>query len=309
MIDFCPACGNPSLNNQQKYMGKSDFFLPDTILNCTHCGLGIASPMPSSLELNMYYAGQYWTDPGLPFTPSYYPTTYTLALSRWKQLTPLIEKSPESAHGLKILDIGSGHSFFGTIASESSIMMGGGYYAVEPDNNYREIAKKNWKSTDCSSFFYNSLDEVCDQFDLITISHVLEHVTDPIDFIKNITTYLKPDGILFIEIPHRDDRFKKNVFPHLLFFTKDALNELLISCDLLPISIEIRGVDASSSVLSQYGKGLRHYLPKIWQRVGRYFPNSLNLIFYNWLLAPELQHPQGTWLRGIAKRKVSLFED
>ncbi|MEH6632303.1 MAG: class I SAM-dependent methyltransferase [Halopseudomonas aestusnigri] len=303
MTDLCPACEHQLLKDQQAYMGESTNFLPLIIKNCSHCGLGLADPMPTPSDLDEYYNGQYWTDPGLPFTSQFYPTTYVLAQSRWNQIKLLLEKSTEDSSALKILDIGAGHSFFGAIASKSSIMVDGGYHAVEPDENYRETAQKHWTSTKCHSYFYSSLEQVHDQFDLITISHVLEHVIDPVDFITNITTYLKPNGFLFIEIPHRDDRFKEDVFPHLLFFTKDALSALLTTCGLSPVSVEIRGVEASSSVLSQYGTGLRHYLPRIWHRIGKYLPTFVNLQFYKWLLAPESNHPEGTWVRGIAQKK------
>ena len=304
MTGICPVCENHnSQNNQQPYMGKSTSFLPLTIQNCKHCGLGLADPMPSTAELDEYYNGQYWVDPGLPFTPKNYPTTYVLALSRWQQLQPLLEKSSTDSNTKRILDIGAGHGFLGTIAAESSVMENGEYHAVEPDEDYRKAVKKYWSSKTCSTHLYKSLEEVDEKFDLIAISHVLEHVAAPVDFINHISTYLKPNGLLFLEIPHRDDRFKEDVFPHLLFFTNKALESLIKKCGLSVITIETRGIKAQNSVLSCSVSGLRYYLPKIWHRLGKILPDHLNLLYYKWLLAPEVRHPEGAWLRGVAQKK------
>lgn len=52
-----------------------------------------------------------------------------------------------------------------------------------------------------------SSDEAEDQawherFDHITVNHVIEHVTDPLPTLQKIHDWLKPDGKVFIEVPH-----------------------------------------------------------------------------------------------------------
>jgi len=48
-------------------------------------------------------------------------------------------------------------------------------------------------------------------FDLIVSLRVLEHVDDPLTFLKNIAKHLKPGGYLYIEVPNLDDAML-NVF-------------------------------------------------------------------------------------------------
>jgi SAM-dependent methyltransferase len=43
--------------------------------------------------------------------------------------------------------------------------------------------------------------EDVERFDLILLSHVLEHTTDPVAFLAQIASLLKPDGICHIEVP------------------------------------------------------------------------------------------------------------
>lgn len=42
-------------------------------------------------------------------------------------------------------------------------------------------------------------------FDLITVFQVLEHIDDPIKFLKTIHKYLKPEGSLVVEVPNIQD--------------------------------------------------------------------------------------------------------
>jgi 2-polyprenyl-3-methyl-5-hydroxy-6-metoxy-1,4-benzoquinol methylase len=54
--------------------------------------------------------------------------------------------------------------------------------------------------------------------DLVILSHVLEHVTDPRGLLEKIRASLKPFGLVFIEVPCQDFTHKRVDEPHLLFF-------------------------------------------------------------------------------------------
>ena len=60
-------------------------------------------------------------------------------------------------------------------------------------------------------------------FDLVVISHVLEHTSHPVAFIKDCTKRLLPGGILFVEVPCKDYEHKETDEPHLLFFDKKPM--------------------------------------------------------------------------------------
>jgi len=95
-----------------------------------------------------------------------------------------------------------------------------------------------------------SSDEV---FDVIWMSHVLEHLIEPGDFIKKIKNNLKKNGIFFIEVPNCEyepmlkNSIEKN--PHLFHFTKKALTKLvenagykIVSCDVFRPATKNEGV-------------------------------------------------------------------
>jgi 2-polyprenyl-3-methyl-5-hydroxy-6-metoxy-1,4-benzoquinol methylase len=73
-----------------------------------------------------------------------------------------------------------------------------------------------------------------DQFDLITLNHVLEHLNDPINILVELQKYLKDDGIIIIEVPHARDlmleTFNLDAFKnftlwseHLILHTRKSL--------------------------------------------------------------------------------------
>ena len=48
-------------------------------------------------------------------------------------------------------------------------------------------------------FFSKSTDDITEQFDMISIIYVIEHMTDPVTLLQKLKPYLKPDGILFVQ--------------------------------------------------------------------------------------------------------------
>ena len=78
-------------------------------------------------------------------------------------------------------------------------------------------------------------------FDLITMFQVLEHVDDPIKFLKIIHRYLKPEGFLIVEVPNIQDAlislyqikeyddfwFRE---PHVFYYSPKTLSMMLEKC-------------------------------------------------------------------------------
>lgn len=51
------------------------------------------------------------------------------------------------------------------------------------------------------AFAYGSLDKLEEPYDLITLVHVLEHLPDPIKWLKNFHRLLKKNGMILIQVP------------------------------------------------------------------------------------------------------------
>mgnify|MGYP003651650558 CR=1 FL=1 len=66
------------------------------------------------------------------------------------------------------------------------------------DDDYLNIAKRHGLQVVNGSLDKLNNDE---KFDLIILSHVLEHIIEPVQFLKTLSKHLAGDGIIYIEVP------------------------------------------------------------------------------------------------------------
>jgi ubiquinone/menaquinone biosynthesis C-methylase UbiE len=129
----------------------------------------------------------------------------------------------------KWMDIGTGA---GGIMDELS-PIASKVVAIEPQKTARESLKKIGYEV------YPNIKEVQDSdFDIVTLFHVFEHFTDPLDELKSIHQKMVVGGKIIIEIPHANDlllsfleheSFKKFSFwsEHLILHTRVSLARFL----------------------------------------------------------------------------------
>ncbi|MFQ3546741.1 MAG: class I SAM-dependent methyltransferase [Termitinemataceae bacterium] len=75
-----------------------------------------------------------------------------------------------------------------------------------------------------------------ESFDVITASHIIEHVNDPVSFVARIYGLLKKGGYLFLTTPAADgfqarlfkSAWRSAIFDHLFLFSKRTIRQLLI---------------------------------------------------------------------------------
>jgi len=129
----------------------------------------------------------------------------------------------------KWLDIGTGGGgildLLSPVALETT--------AVEPQKDLRnELVKLGYR-------VYPNIEEVpnCD-FDVVTLFHVFEHFTDPIEILRSILERIKEGGKIVIEVPHANDflisfldldSFKAFTLSseHLILHTRESLTIFL----------------------------------------------------------------------------------
>jgi len=151
-----------------------------------------------------------------------------------------------------------------------------------------------------------------DPFDLVVMSHVLEHVSRPIQFISEATQNLRKGGALFIEVPCRDWEHKNMDEPHLLFFDKEPMKRLLGNQGFGEIKVSYHGqkianLRNASKVLSII-MALRSKMigMGVIAPFGRMRPGmeELKSSRERAVLAPYLAHEESTepawWLRALA---------
>ena len=97
-----------------------------------------------------------------------------------------------------ILEIGSGYGFF------LERMKNSGYKIMGTEVSKARI-KFLKKIPNIEIFQSSEPAKIKKKFDVIVMFHVLEHLTDPITFLKNIKTLLNSKGKIVVEVPNFND--------------------------------------------------------------------------------------------------------
>lgn len=134
---------------------------------------------------------------------------------------------PRATPGMRLLDIGCGNGAFLAQARAAGWEVVG----VDPDPTAVEVARSH--GLDVRQGGVEVLDPARDRFDGITLSHVIEHVHDPLNVLRHCHALLKPGGWIWIETPNLDalghQRYRadwRDLDPprHLVLFTRHSLN-------------------------------------------------------------------------------------
>lgn len=308
-LNFCPVCswqfkGNlPRMIPYPTKRGEAIAHKPDQIFICDNCGIGIAIPLPSSEEMEKYYSvGDFWgiAQPQI-LAPKKHPIPYALALSRWRILEPFLK---ESQRRISILDIGAGHGFLGMTAAQSKTVKLWKYVCVEKDRFLRESMKKTWslRFPHIELDVKDDISQVNGTFDCLILSHILEHLSNPLSDLKIMLTKLNPESLIFIDVPNQDYLFKKDVFPHFYFFSESSLRHLMNASGLHILSITGYGNDINQSSLNFRNAGkLKTRLGNLIIRMKWLLPKKLTISLFSEYFAMDKKNENGIWIRGVGQ--------
>lgn len=219
----CISCGHSSpVYYFTKRNEQGDFF----VLRCPLCGCGFIWPRPKGKEIVKYYESE-----------TYSKNTYKQALLRDLRYHPnsitdskrIVHRCFKLAKGSKFLDVGAGHGYYSKIAMEIGFCVS----ACEPNPNARKVfLQMNGFKPDACIFEEEYAKAKAGNFDVVLLSQVLEHLTDPEQVVQNIHTVLQKNGIAAIGVPHFGSALsriqgKKDMYisppEHLNFFSKQGL--------------------------------------------------------------------------------------
>ncbi len=285
--------------------GSAQIAKPQHICFCPQCRLGIAYPKLSDDLLNQYYVqGDYWKNAKIKvFKAHEEPGLYALAQSRWEYIQQYRKSSGEP---IAILDVGGGHGFIGMVAVKDPKVTCTEYCVIEKDKFFCESLKKTWgsKHGHIQLRVQDSFDGLKAVYDVIVISHVLEHLNDPKALLAQASRLLKPNGCIFIEVPHEDFRFKADVFPHLIFFNEASMRKMVEDGGLRVVNTGVYGKDARHSPVSAANsrQPLVVAVGNLY-KLRHIIPSSVSVPFFVNYYGTKISSPQGTWLRVLAQQK------
>jgi len=209
---ICPICKKETQYRFIEEINNYKMFL------CSKCGVIFADPMK--------YQG--CTDPNIIFNYTLRP--YLKHSLNWEQKEFFKDFCP--GNGKSLLDLGCGDGFFLKEAEKRGFKI----YGIDSDYGGTERAKNEFKleNVHCDTI-ENFLNHTNQEWDYITLFHVIEHLEDPITVLNMVKNKLKKDGIICVTIPNRE-RFVKNAWkevdspPH--HFTRYDVKSIFIVLSL-----------------------------------------------------------------------------
>ena len=204
----CYLCGN---SNCSLIHDNIRYNLASRPYRCNACGFVFLYPRMTSEEEKEFYEKKY----------RYFYESQPLE-DHWRESLPEAKKRVLRFKELytkdtRLLEIGCASGFFlsevrGNVKTATGVELTKEYvkYAVSRGLDVRE-----------------SLDEITDHScDLIFMFHVLEHIDDPVKYLKEVKKKLSPDGNLIIEVPNVEDILVSTykIKPHLDFYWEIAHN-------------------------------------------------------------------------------------
>jgi 2-polyprenyl-3-methyl-5-hydroxy-6-metoxy-1,4-benzoquinol methylase len=228
----CPVCESSSLSTSftaRDHFLTQEYFL---IAKCKSCGFLFTNPRPEPSELSRYYQSDEYLSHSATkknFLGSIYSLLRNVAIRRkYKLITKFKTKG-------KILDIGCGSGEFLNYFKHRDWETLG----IEPAEKPREFATNKYGLSvfqeDQLNFFEHQ------SFDVITMWHVLEHISTLDERIVQVKKLLKKDGLLIIAIPNSQSWDAKHykeywaawdVPRHLYHFTKLSFSNFANKHDL-----------------------------------------------------------------------------
>jgi len=214
-VRTCTLCASnrSALFDQHSFHGRQ-------VINriCVNCGLVYQSPRMTEAETAAFYADEY----RLLQEGSTEPTARNVSIQNARAASMYDFVQPVLSTISRHLDIGCS---MGILLQHFQEAYHNQAVGVEPGDTHRVHACKQGLTV------YATLDDLEKageaRFDLISMSHVLEHLSDPVGTLTRLReSFLDPAGWLLLEVPnlYAHDSFE---VAHLYAFSPHTLHEVL----------------------------------------------------------------------------------
>jgi SAM-dependent methyltransferase len=198
----CPSCGDgrllPFITTEDLLQQKPGTF---HLERCANCALVFQNPRLSLDGLNYYYADFY---EGLGEDVA--STMFAVPSDAYRRRAAMVLSHTEP-EPRRWLDVGTGHGHF--CLSAKVVAPSVSFDGLDLSESIDEAARRGWVRKGFRGLFPELAPSLAGQYDVVSMSHYLEHTREPQAEIAAAYTALAPGGLLFIEQPDPDSKMGK----------------------------------------------------------------------------------------------------
>lgn len=267
-LETCPVCFKntfiPFLECKDHTVSGRSF----AIQKCTSCSFVFTNPRPEKAAIGPYYESANYISHSNSSAGIFNKVYKLIRNYAIRQKMNLIVRYAVKKEKLKLLDIGCGTGEF----LNGCTKKGWETVGVEPSIDAATKAQTNYGLNVQDESF---LEKTRDTFDVITLWHVLEHVHDLNDRIKQVSRLLKSTGVVIIAVPNHTSfdstSFKEHwaawdVPRHLYHFSPETIKLLMKNHGFHHVSSEPMRFDSYyvSLLSTEYVSGKKNYMTGSW---------------------------------------------
>jgi SAM-dependent methyltransferase len=286
----CPVCLNavtvPALTGTDQLFEVTPRTF--TLNSCSVCRCLFINPLPGDNEIAGFYPSQYWWSAATPGLLKKVEGIYRRLALRGH--VSFIQKAAGTRSQPHLLDVGCGS------ASLLALMKARGFRVIGVDFSREAAAVASTENG--VQVIVGSLNDAAfsdASFDVVTLFHVMEHVTNPRDVLKEVARILKPDGSIVLQVPNIDSLqfrlfgsrwYGLDIPRHVIDYSTDAIFRLLSDSGFAPrrvrhfnlrdnapalVSSLFPSLDPVSRAVRQRKHGVRESPLRAWSRHLAYF--------------------------------------
>jgi len=232
---LCPACGSGTGRYEFTKHGFS-------YSSCDECGTLYQSPRPPVEAFEAFYensrSSRYWAEVFFPVVAE--ARREHIFRPRAKHLASICNQK-----GLKpetVVDVGAGYGIF--LEEWQRIYPGTKGIAVEPFRRLANVCRE--RGLEVVEGFAEDVDSYAETGDLVVCFEVLEHVYDPLGFVRALSQFAKPNGYVMVSTLGVDGfdiqvlwEKSKSIFPphHINFLSVDGFRRLFSRSGFVQIEV------------------------------------------------------------------------
>ncbi|SJZ92431.1 methyltransferase domain-containing protein [Sediminibacterium ginsengisoli] len=264
----CPCCNSADINpvlSAEDYTVSHELF---EIWHCNHCSNRFTQDVPDAANIGPYYQSDAYvshsdTKQGLINKLYHAVRNYTLQKKR-----SLVQQVTDRKQG-SLLDVGAGTGAFAGIMKQAGWQVTG----LEPDDTARNVAaEKNGIQLLAPGELYQLAP---DQFDAISLWHVMEHVHDLHGYIRRFSAVLRQNGRLLIAVPNYTSQDAEvygkywaayDVPRHLYHFSPAGMEQMMLAEGFVLTGVKPMWFDSFyvAMLSEQYRKGKSNLFRAAW---------------------------------------------